>query len=107
MRFTGSSQSILSAVVIVTMIACADASGPKTGPPATIALVSGDAQRSTQVGTKLPLPLTIKVSDAEGLSLSGVAVTWATSSGTLRAASSRTDRNGIATTEWTLGSIAG
>ncbi|MFL5488452.1 MAG: Ig-like domain-containing protein [Gemmatimonadaceae bacterium] len=94
-------------MVIVTMIACADASGPKTGPPATIALVSGDAQRSTQVGTKLPLPLTIKVSDAEGLSLSGVTVTWATASGTLSAASSRTDRNGIATAEWTLGSVAG
>lgn len=33
----------------------------------TVVLVAGDAQVSPEVGTRLPLPLTIKVIDAQGL----------------------------------------
>jgi len=70
-------------------------------------LVSGDAQPTPEVGTKLPLPLAIKVSDAQGNSMPGVTVAWGTSYGTLSASSSVTDNGGNATVEWTLGPTVG
>ncbi|MFL5603379.1 MAG: Ig-like domain-containing protein [Gemmatimonadaceae bacterium] len=107
MRFIVASQSIARAALFVIAIACTDTSGPKAGPPASIVLVSGDRQRTTEVGNKLPLPLTINVSDAEGVALRNVTVAWVAAAGTVSAGSSRTDRNGIATMEWILGSKAG
>jgi hypothetical protein len=59
------------------------------------------------VATKLPLPLTIKVTDAQNRSVAGTTVLWSTKSGTLSASSSTTDANGIASVEWTLGTLAG
>jgi len=93
------------AVVLLT-IACGDSSGPSISP-STVALIAGDAQPTSQVGTKLPLPLTIKVSDAHGRSLAGINVAWAAKSGTLSASSSITDANGTTSVEWTLGTVAG
>jgi len=61
-------------MVVLSAIACGDSSGPSTISPANVALISGDAQPTPEVGTKLPLPLTIKVSDAQGNSVAGVAV---------------------------------
>ena len=92
--------------VISLTIACGDSSGPSISP-STVALVSGDAQPAPQVGTKLPLPLTIKVSDAQGRSLAGINVVWAAKSGTLSASSSITDAGGTTSVEWTLGTAAG
>ena len=93
------------AVVSLT-IACGDSSGPSVSP-STVSLVSGDAQATPLVGTKLPLPLTIKVSDTQGRSVSGINVVWAAKSGTLSASASITDANGTSSVEWTLGTIAG
>jgi hypothetical protein len=98
---------ILGCAVVASTIACGDASGPETRAPAIVTLVSGDAQLSPVVGSKLPLPLTIKVSDAQGKGLSGITVTWATGSGSLNPTSSVTDANGTASVEWTLGTVAG
>jgi len=106
MRFPGWLLLIGCCAVVSLTIACGDSSGPSIAP-ATIVLVSGDAQATPEVGTKLPLPLTIKVTDAQGKGLSGVTVTWSTASGTLSASSSVTDDNGTATVEWTLGNTAG
>src|SRR5436190_666017 len=86
-------------VVVLSTIACGDSSGPSTISPASVALISGDAQPTPEVGTKLPLPLTIKVSDAQGNSVAGVAVLWTTVSGTLSSSSSTTDASGVATVE--------
>ena len=94
-------------VVVLSTIACGDSSGPSTISPASVALISGDAQPTPEVGTKLPLPLTIKVSDAQGNSVAGVAVLWTTVSGTLSSSSSTTDASGVATVEWTLGPTVG
>ena len=93
------------AVVLLT-IACGDSSGPSIDP-ATVMLISGDAQPTPEVGTKLPMPLTIRVSDAQSHSLAGITVAWSTKSGTLSAPSSVTDANGTASVEWTLGTVAG
>ncbi|HYS70327.1 MAG TPA: Ig-like domain-containing protein [Gemmatimonadaceae bacterium] len=92
--------------VISLTIACRDSSGPSISP-STVALVSGDAQPTPQVGTKLPLPLTIKVTDAQGRSLAGINVAWVAKSGTLSASSSITDAGGTTSVEWTLGTAAG
>jgi hypothetical protein len=89
------------------MIACGDASGPKAGPPASVVLVSGNAQGTTEVGSKLGQPLTVRVSDSQGRNLTGVAVAWNTSSGALSVSSSVTDASGLAMVEWTLGPLAG
>jgi hypothetical protein len=96
---------VFCAVVSLTA-GCGDSSGPSTTPTGII-VVSGDAQATPEVGTKLPLPLTIKVSDGQGKGVSKVTVSWSTASGTLSAPSSITDDNGTATVEWTLGNAAG
>lgn len=91
----------------VQLTACGEPSGPRTGPPANVAMVAGDAQPSPEVGVPLPLPLTIKVTDAQGQNVSGATVAWTTSSGSLSASTSRTDADGLASVEWTLGPLAG
>ena len=87
--------------------ACGDASGPKTGPPAQVVLVAGNSQPSPEVGVKLPLPLTIKVTDAQGQNVSGASVLWNTATGSLTASKSVTNVEGVASVEWTLGTLAG
>jgi hypothetical protein len=94
-------------VLLLEMAACGDASGPKARTPAKIDIVSGNAQAATEVGTRLALPLTVKVSDAQGAGVSGATVVWSTESGSFPAATSFTDASGIASTEWTLGPVAG
>ena len=100
-------KSALCATVVSLTIACGnDASGPPP-QPASIVVVSGDAQPAVEVGSKLPLPLTAKVLDANGRPLSRITVAWNTNSGALSATSSLTDANGLASVEWTLGTTAG
>jgi hypothetical protein len=92
---------------VAQITACGDASGPKSGPPATIVLIAGNSQPSQEVGTRLPLPLTIKVTDAQGQNVSSATVLWSTSSGSLSASTSLTNIEGAASVEWTLGPLAG
>lgn len=107
MRFISGLQVLVVVAAVAETPACGDASGPRTGPPASMVLVAGDAQLSPEVGTKLPLPLTIKVIDAQGQSISGATVVWSTSSGSLSASTSRTNGEGAASIEWTLGPLVG
>src|SRR2546423_7616361 len=95
------------ALSVSVTIGWGDASGPASNPPASIVVISGDAQASAQVGTKLPSPLTAKVLDANGRALPGITVAWNTNTGTLSGASSVTDANGLASVEWTLGTASG
>lgn len=93
--------------LVVQTSACGDASGPKFGPPATEVIVAGNAQLNPQVGAMLPIPLSIRVADQQDRNVRGATVVWSVSSGTLSALSSRTDENGVASVNWTLGTTSG
>jgi streptogramin lyase len=73
--------------------------------PASIVMVSGNYQ-SGPINTNLPFPLTVKVNDANGQPMNGIAVYWTVTSGNgqLSAAVSNTTANGQASTTWQLGS---
>src|SRR4029078_12339404 len=95
------------AMVALTVACGGDSSGPGKSPATDVILVSGDAQPSPEVGTQLPLPLTIRVADAHGTGVPGITVAWSTATGTLSAASSVTDGGGNSSVQWTLGPTAG
>jgi hypothetical protein len=99
--------ALTATTVVALTIGCGDASGPKLGPPASIVLVSGDGQGTIEVGTKLGQPLTVRVADSQGQHLSGIVVTWTTTSGALSASTSSTNADGVATADWTLGTLVG
>jgi hypothetical protein len=72
-----------------------------------IAAVSGDQQRA-QVGTALPQPLVVQVTDGFGNPISNVTVEWSvTGGGSVNASSVLTGDNGQASVTWTLGNTAG
>jgi hypothetical protein len=70
--------------------------------------VSGDGQ-TAKPGTKLPLPLRVKVLLPGGQPAVGATVNWSVGagSGTIAPLVSLTDANGEATAEWTLGAAPG
>jgi hypothetical protein len=74
------------------------------GAPASMVRVSGDAQSGT-VGTALPQPLVVRVTDTHGNPTPGVAVTFSVTSGggTVGTASVATDAQGLASTTYVLG----
>jgi hypothetical protein len=102
-----STRIALRTVVVLLTIACGDASGPPPNPPSNILVVSGDAQAGVQVGTKLPTALTAKVVDKDGNPVARASVDWSTNTGTLSAATTVSDANGLTSIEWTLGTGAG
>jgi hypothetical protein len=72
-----------------------------------IAMVSGDAQ-SGPVGSALPSPLVVQVTDAFGNPISGITVTWsAEGQGAVSAASTVTDASGQTSVTRTLGPNSG
>jgi plastocyanin len=70
--------------------------------------VSGDGQTAV-VGTALPAPFVVRVTDAQSNAVSGVAVTWTVTAGggSLSAASTQTNSQGQASVTLTLGLTAG
>lgn len=103
-----------SAIPILTIAALvASCGGGADGgmPPPTTAIAktssnSGDAQTAT-VGQILPNPLQVLVTE-NGSPAAGVTVTWSTTSGgSLAPASGTTAADGIAFSDWTLGTTAG
>ena len=72
--------------------------------PTTLSLVSGDNQTGT-VGTALANPFVVKVTDANGDPVAGVAVTFAVTagSGAVTATQVDTDAQGLASSTLTLG----
>ena len=78
------------------------------GPAASIAINSGNNQ-TARVNTALPTPLSVIVRDANGNAVAGVTVQFAvvTGHGGVSAASAVSDANGVASTNWTLGSSVG
>jgi len=75
------------------------------GAPANIAIVSGNGQ-TAQVGQVLVSPLVVKVTDAGGNAVAGVAVSWSATNGTI-AQSTTTDAQGQTSASLTLGSVVG
>ena len=73
-------------------------------PLGNIAIVSGDAQTGA-VGQPLADDLAVRVTDRNGNVVANALVVWVPGSGTVSAASSRTDVNGIATISWSPGVI--
>ncbi len=78
------------------------------GDPATITVVSGNAQTDTVVHV-VKNPFIVKVTDSFGNALSGAVVNWArtTGSGTVTASTSVTASDGTATMSYTLGTTTG
>ncbi|MDP9205134.1 MAG: Ig-like domain-containing protein [Gemmatimonadota bacterium] len=107
MRFIFGLQVFVVVAGVVQITGCGDASGPKSGPPAKVVILGGDAQPSPEVGTRLPLPLAIRVTDAQGQNVTAATVFWSTSSGSLIAPTTLSNADGVASVEWTLGELAG
>jgi plastocyanin len=105
----------LTAAMLVlgsVMLGCGGGGGGDGGtPPSTTTIAkasnSGDGQSGT-VKQALANPLQVVVTDG-GAPAVGTTVTWATTAagGTLDPASATTDGNGIASSTWTLGNVAG
>ncbi len=78
------------------------------GPAATLNLVSGNGQSGT-VSQALSSPLVVKVTDANGIPVSGVTVTFAVTAGggSLNATTVTTNGQGLAYCTLTLGAVAG
>jgi hypothetical protein len=75
--------------------------------PTTLALVSGDGQ-TAPVGTALPQPLRVKVTDGNGNPVDNVSVTWgAVGGGSVSSTTTGTDAAGIAQVVRTLGATPG
>ncbi|HEV7365393.1 MAG TPA: Ig-like domain-containing protein [Gemmatimonadales bacterium] len=94
----------------IGLAACGGSGGNTT--PSTTAIAkasagSGDAQTGV-VGQALALPLKVVVTDA-GAASAGATVTWSTTAAgaSVNPASAVTDANGIASSAWTLGDVAG
>ncbi|MEQ1691707.1 MAG: Ig-like domain-containing protein [Gemmatimonas sp.] len=82
-----------------------------TGPnatPAAIRLQAGNGQTAA-VGATLAIPLSVVVTDASGKVVSGARVDWdvGVGAGTTAPTSSTSNSDGVASTIWTLGTVAG
>jgi hypothetical protein len=97
-----------------TLDAALGASGPKVtfvasaipGPVKTMAVMAGDGQFAP-VGTPLPQPLSVRLLDRFGNSVSGAVVRWQVSAGRLSHTSVTTAPDGSASVVWTLGATVG
>ncbi len=77
-------------------------------PPAALRRWAGDDQTGV-AGEGLGAPLIVSVEDAAGSGVPGIAVGWTVTEGggSLSATSTLSDASGLATVDWTLGSVAG
>lgn len=85
---------------------CSDASGPVLTPPFTATVVPATDGQAGLVGTRLPLPLKVKVDSAD-VPKAGVTVKWHTTAGSVTPTASVSDGDGFAFAEWTLDTVAG
>ena len=77
-----------------------------SGPPAQIALVSGNNQIG-QFGNPLAQPLVVRVTDANGAPVPAVEVVWSANGGTFSSDVDSTDNSGTASVIWTLPATPG
>ncbi len=94
-------------LLVATTLRCGD--GGTVDPPeaARIELIAGNEQVGP-VGTTLPDPLVVRVTDEDGGAVEGVAVQWAAQGGgSVSDGSVETGADGRASVEYTLGPTAG
>jgi hypothetical protein len=100
----------ITAVTLTTVVGCGgnDADGPTTPMAAQVQIVAGNDQTAV-IGSSLPAPLTVSVTDLGGVSVPNQRVNWNVLSGggTLSVSTSLTDVNGTASVTWTLGGTPG
>ncbi len=79
-----------------------------SGSASSLTIVSGDNQ-SGPASFPLGMPVVVKLADATGNGVPGVNVTWviATGGGSVSPTTGTTDQNGLASSNWTLGPVAG
>lgn len=95
-------------VTLAALAACSDSYGPKApGPPVNISVSSGSGQHGA-AGVDLVAPLVAKVADASGQGVPNVAVQFSVmaGSGTVTPSEVLTNRSGLATATWRLGTSA-
>jgi hypothetical protein len=99
-----------AALAILIASASVQCGGGDVGPPpdaASIAMAGGDGQ-AAQIGTPLPNPVTVLVTDDAGGPVSGVTVQWSVDGGgDVSPASGATGSDGKASATRTLGGTAG
>jgi alpha-tubulin suppressor-like RCC1 family protein len=97
----------LAAAAAVALAACDPGTGPSPAA-ASVQVVAGNEQTAT-VGTALPLPVVVQVMDEDGGGIEGSTVVFRVISGggTVAGGTARTDAEGLATEQWTLGTAAG
>ena len=112
-RMTGFAMSLSLMVPAIMLAACGgdDGYGDGTGPApvaTTIAVVSGDDQTG-QTGTTLAAPLVVRVTNDQGVGVSGVSVSWSVTAGggSVSSSSTQTNSQGQASVTLTLGPAAG
>jgi hypothetical protein len=100
--------SVWLALAITLTLGCGkDSTGPGIGPPSVVFVVSGENQKAT-VGTELPAPVVVRVTDDDGNAIAGQLVNFhvVSGNGSLFAGSSITNEQGEARERWTLGTVA-
>jgi hypothetical protein len=101
-----------AAVAALTACGGSDASGPPpvvAGPPATMTKTAGDNQ-TADPGQAVAIKPTVVVTDAQGLPVPGIVVTFSLGdgSGTINGAAPVTNAQGVASLgTWTLGTLPG
>ena len=101
--------SLASLLVVVACDLGSEAGGPPVlSTPAVLEVVGGADQVGT-IGTRLPGAITVRVSDSRKEPVVGTSVLFDVTlgEGTLSPSTSKTDSNGDAQVEWTLGPDAG
>lgn len=98
---------VLSAVAIIA-VGCGGGGSEPTPPP--VLQINGGPGAQGIAGRPVPTPPSVKVVDANGASVAGVAVTFAVTGGggTITGATATTNSSGVATVgSWTLGTTLG
>ena len=106
---TMNKRQLASSFLLFTLSACgSDSDLQPPGPPTNVAMNGGSGQ-SGLVGTPVRDPLRVQVTDANGVEVPDVAVAWSvlTGGGTVSPTSSSTDADGVASTQFVLGSAEG
>jgi hypothetical protein len=103
---TSGSQSLIARVVGANGLEARFDASVAAGDPSGIEAVSGDDQTGA-VGTSLPNPLVVRVTDGFGNPVPDVLVEWDAEEGSVDPSSSRTGADGRASTAWVLGSSTG
>ncbi len=105
-------QRVVAVSGVTLTIACGggEASAPAIQPEqhagVVLSIASGDDQLG-KPGSALRGQLVVLAANAQGVPVSGVGVTWTTTSGSVAAQSTTTGSNGTATASWTLGAPEG